>query len=319
MTDHEFTGKVSNLRWLLSDAQREDQPAGEVSPKSLITESATSSEDPATPASTRQVKSLLLNDSTLFEIFWHLQREPTEKAQMFLKYVKSCEHLNASTVEDWLRDRQSQRSQSISSPMSHTRTSSVTSADDRSKIFNSNTEATVLKRADTAFLNSSPRTLLEVPTHGPHVTIGVVKRAVDMFFLSTGMMFYIVPREQLDEILDSLPFPDIAPFTAVLKSSTTLQSRARLAELCGMAAVGLLYLRIADEGKAPPAKLGHYFYSITKQMLDSAIEANPLRAMKVCALLTLYNIYVKASVALAYVGASYLLSSSHRLLTLRQS
>lgn len=39
-------------------------------------------------------------------------------------------------------------------------------------------------------------------------------------------------------------------------------------------------------------------------MLDSAIEANPLRAMKMCALLAMYNVVVKGSVALAYVGLS---------------
>jgi hypothetical protein len=75
-----------------------------------------------------------------------------------------------------------------------------------------------------------------------------------------------------------------------------------MCELCGMAAVGVLYMRIDDSSAS--AELASNFYSITKHFLDNAIEADPLRATKVCALLALYNIVLHASVALAYVGRS---------------
>ncbi|KAF2121462.1 hypothetical protein BDV96DRAFT_213376 [Lophiotrema nucula] len=133
-------------------------------------------------------------------------------------------------------------------------------------------------------------------------TIATIKLAVDIFFKSSCLLFYIIPKEQIETILmGDLQQPDETPFVEVLSTCSTLEARARLAELCGMAAVGLLYLRESDDQTNPPARLGDYFYNMTKQLLDSAIEANPFRAMKVCALLCMYNIYIHAQVAVAFV------------------
>lgn len=290
----EFSGKISNLQWLLRASPQEAGPIKATLPDIENADSALSQEGSASPVSTREVHQSLVTNSTLLEIFWHLQREPAEKARMFLEHVKNSEQIRASNVEEWLHDPPGHRTDS---PFSQSRRMSNAST------ANSLATRTANRSANDATSHVSPNSEVDQAQNlGFHVTIATVKRAVDMFFRSTGMLFYIVPKEQLDAILDSIQLPDNTPFTAILKSSISLQARARLAELCGMAAVGLLYLRISDEERAPPAKLAHYFYSITKQMLDSAVEANPLRAMKVCALLALYNIYVKARVALAYVG-----------------
>jgi hypothetical protein len=140
----------------------------------------------------------------------------------------------------------------------------------------------------------------------PFVTVATVRGAVDMFFKATGLLFYVFPKEQADSIqhdlLNEAEYPGDTLFTAILRKSNSVQKRAQLAEICGAAGVGLLYLRLLDKQQPPPLGLSDYFYSTTKQMLDSAIKANPLRAMKVCALLAMYNIVVKGSVALAYVG-----------------
>jgi hypothetical protein len=240
-------------------------------------------------------------NSALLETFWHLQRASGEDALEFLDLVRSSSPQDVSSIEQWLRDRRTPRTDSVST----TRDASNSPIYERPAVHSPNWGGDGMPRR---LSNAASDGLPEQQPVGQHVSVGTVKRAVDMFYRSTGLLFYIVPKAQIDSILADATesahcnFPEDAPFTTVLKSSTSLQARARLAELCGMAAIGLLYLRISDEERAPPAKLGHYFYSITKQMLDSSIEANPLRAMKVCALLTLYNIYVKAGVALAYVG-----------------
>lgn len=243
--------------------------------------------------------------SALFETFWNLQRESNEDAESLMQHVQDCGTFDSASIEAWLRNRQSQR---IDSPFSQSHSTSASSIDEPELPRTPKLDVgDSLMETSTTPMEVISETTGKVRTMGDHITIATVKRAVEMFFCSTGLLFYIVPKDQQAALFycaqdcGDTSLPDTAPFMDVLRNSVSLQARARLAEICGMAAIGLLYLRISDEENAPPANLGHYFYSITKQMLDSAMEANPMRAMKVCALLALYNIYVKARVSLAYV------------------
>lgn len=70
-----------------------------------------------------------------------------------------------------------------------------------------------------------------------------------------------------------------------------------MCEVCASAAVGSQY----SHGKVS-AQAGHQFYNIARHLLDDAIQVDPLRGMKVCALLAMYNIVIKGSVALAFIG-----------------
>lgn len=302
----EFTGKLSNLQWSRRESQPEFDRDMETSPKSTGHDSGIPRDGPVSPVSNMQQNSPQFGNSALLETFWHLQRASGEDALEFLDLVRSSSPQDTSSIEQWLRARQTPRTDDSTST---THDASNSPIYERPAVNSPNWSGNGLDRR----LSNAASDVLPEQQHpqGQHVTVGTVKRAVDMFYRSTGLLFYIVPKAQIDTILTEATesthsnFPEDAPFTTILKSSTSLQARARLAELCGMAAIGLLYLRISDQERAPPAKLGHYFYSITKQMLDSSIEANPLRSMKVCALLTLYNIYVKAGVALAYVGMTH--------------
>jgi hypothetical protein len=72
--------------------------------------------------------------------------------------------------------------------------------------------------------------------------------------------------------------------------------------LAGMASIGVVHAQLADPATAPPAELADYFYAVAKLSLDVAIEHNPLHAVKICALIAMYNIIVHATVSLAYLG-----------------
>jgi hypothetical protein len=240
-------------------------------------------------------------DSALLEIYWYLQTKSEGEAQEFLKYIRSNGPLSLMSTHKWLQDRQT----SIAHPQSTSLTvlheplvgKKVKLGDESPR----KQWKTIVGINDQPIYESS-----EAERCSPLVTVATVRSAVDMFFKATGLLFYVFPKEQADSIqhdlLNEAEYPGDTPFTAILRKSNSAHKRAQLAEICGVAGVGLLYLRLLDKQQPPPLGLSDYFYSTTKQMLDSTIETNPLRAMKVCALLAMYNIVVKGSVALAYVG-----------------
>jgi hypothetical protein len=70
-----------------------------------------------------------------------------------------------------------------------------------------------------------------------------------------------------------------------------------------MAAIGTLYLRIpTDLEWHPSTEMAEYFYSLAKHLLDYCVQTCPLRAMKTCSLLAMYNVGLRATVSLSYVG-----------------
>jgi hypothetical protein len=87
------------------------------------------------------------------------------------------------------------------------------------------------------------------------------------------------------------------------------------AELAGMASIGIVHAQLANPTTAPLAELGEYFYAVAKLGLDTAIVYNPLRAVKLCTLIAMYNIIIHATVALAYLGKCDINCSFRRLLT----
>lgn len=242
---------------------------------------------------------------SLLEMFWYLQTTSAKDAQDFLAFMRSGAAVGVETMQNWVQERQSvgngvepgssqqQLMSDISPPTDHS--ADVAILDVERVADDPDPEADVFALAQT-LANQFP--------HWPQAaTVDTVRNAINMFFLCTGSLFHVFSRDEVDVILDELgDFQPEDAFVDVLTKDPSLQHNARIAEVCGMAAVGILYLRISDEHPVPPAELAEYFYIITRRKLDSAIRASPLRAMKVCALLAMYNIVLKGSVALAYVG-----------------
>ncbi|KAF2739028.1 hypothetical protein EJ04DRAFT_519958 [Polyplosphaeria fusca] len=232
-----------------------------------------------------------MDSSTLLQVLWYMQTESAIDAHEFLEIANSQSVLDG--YSQWLESR--------------------------GEHLDKFTQATRLQ--DSSHQSKACPTIQPTVEARPKerrishdTTIGTVKLAVDVFFKSTCLLFYTIPSEQVEAILDGdFQMDNDTPFVYVLKRANTLQRKARLAELCGMAAVGVVFLREREDGEIPPAQLGDFLYCITKQLLDCAIEVNPFRAMKVCALLCMYNIFNKARVATAFVEFGLGLAKSHKL------
>ena len=135
-------------------------------------------------------------------------------------------------------------------------------------------------------------------------TVDGLHGPLEMFFNCVGALFYIMNREEVQTRIATMTASgnNHTPLGNFFSNGSSLQLRTYAAELAGMAAIGVVHSQLADPATAPPADLADYFYAVAKHGLDSAILYNPLRAMKVCALVGMYNIVVKATVALAYIG-----------------
>lgn len=110
--------------------------------------------------------------------------------------------------------------------------------------------------------------------------------AFHYFIKCTGTLFHIFTADQGNAALDD-----------VLRCEDGAFPKISLCEVCAIAAVGAQYSR----GKIS-ASAGENFYNLAKHFLDDVIECDPLRGMKVCTLLAMYNIVIKGTVALAFIG-----------------
>ncbi|CAG5149096.1 uncharacterized protein ALTATR162_LOCUS2297 [Alternaria atra] len=135
-------------------------------------------------------------------------------------------------------------------------------------------------------------------------SVDKINGPLEMFFNCVGALFYIMNRDDVQISITALKASGNGhtPLGDMFNNGSRTQLRTYAAELAGMAAIGVVHSQLADPATAPPPELADYFYAVAKHGLDSAISYSPLRAMKVCALLGMYNIVVKATVALAYIG-----------------
>jgi len=110
------------------------------------------------------------------------------------------------------------------------------------------------------------------------------KKAMARLHDFTGSLFHSFTSEEIQEMTAEID-----------KKELSHLSKASLCEISSMAAISSLYSRgeVASE-------LSESLYVVAKHFLDDAIEADPYRAIKVCVLLSMYNIVNKGTVALAY-------------------
>jgi hypothetical protein len=218
--------------------------------------------------------------TTAMEILWFLQTQPIDAAREALNQIR-----NRGALE-FFSDR------TISTPNNfHTLQSNQQNPHDENRVS--------LQRYD--FYENFP------DSH--FVTISTVRRAVAMYFKAPGLLFHVINEGDAGRLLDQAfeNYEEMTMFRNVIHNSTTSLERARLAEIAGMAAVGLLYLYWGDH-QPGDSRIDAYFYNIARQCLDDAIGTDPLRAMKVCAFIALYNMVVKARVAIVYIGKSHAIS-----------
>jgi hypothetical protein len=145
-------------------------------------------------------------------------------------------------------------------------------------------------------------------------SVDKINGPLEMFFNCVGALFYIMNPDDVQVSITAMKASGNGhtPLGDVFNNGSKSQLRTYAAELAGMAAIGVVHSQLADPATAPPPELADYFYAVAKHGLDSAILYSPIRAMKVCALLGMYNIVVKATVALAYIGMILNLDTSSK-------
>lgn len=115
-----------------------------------------------------------------------------------------------------------------------------------------------------------------------------VARATRGFFKCSGRLFHVFTEMQVAEFHDTVYGGSNNPNIAYSNSVCCLMS---------VAAVGAQYEHGTYELQTEAA-----FYDIARHYFDSVVQGETLSAIKVCALLALYNILAKAAVALSYAG-----------------
>ncbi|KAJ4286421.1 hypothetical protein N0V90_013120 [Kalmusia sp. IMI 367209] len=135
------------------------------------------------------------------------------------------------------------------------------------------------------------------------ITITTVKIAIKKYFQSTAAHFYVISEYQAREILARAldRYTEGTIFNQAVYDANTGEERARIAEIAGMAAIGLLYNQVAEH-KAGHYNPDRYFYAVAREFFYDATEVDPLRAMKIRALLAMYNLLGKARSAIIYVA-----------------
>ncbi|QKD57570.2 uncharacterized protein FOBCDRAFT_140392 [Fusarium oxysporum Fo47] len=124
--------------------------------------------------------------------------------------------------------------------------------------------------------------------------------AVESFFSSSGKLFHVFSREQVSGYYKDVFGRDGCPIP---------RQKTAICCLAAVAAVGVQYnagdFEVAIEG---------VFYDLARQFFGSFMEEQPLDAIKVCALLAMYNIMNKATVSLAYIEIGLNMSKKHNLI-----
>ncbi|KAK7942524.1 uncharacterized protein PG986_011637 [Apiospora aurea] len=128
---------------------------------------------------------------------------------------------------------------------------------------------------------TSTFTALAAGSPGPDA----VEKGIESFFRHSGKLFHVFTEEQISD------------YHYQRLSGTTEKSRNyATCVVSAVAAVGLQYLPDDTNALAEQS-----LYAIARHYYDFLLEFNPLEAMKVCALFVLYNIFARATVALAYI------------------
>jgi hypothetical protein len=124
----------------------------------------------------------------------------------------------------------------------------------------------------------------------------VVNEAVTIFYDSSGPLFHVFTRAQALALCAGIYDPARA-------HDISDSMRADVACVAAIASVGAQYMNGGIDGD-----LDSRLYEISRGSFEAVIEERPLDAIKISALLAMFNIMTKATTAITYVGMSNHLS-----------
>ncbi|KAL1872981.1 hypothetical protein Daus18300_004122 [Diaporthe australafricana] len=135
-------------------------------------------------------------------------------------------------------------------------------------------------------------------SHGlPLIDVNATRTAIDSFYSSSGKIFHAFNKQQTERALSNIIEHQGVPYEA---------HQADVCCVMAIAAVGAQYVNSRETDKPQEET----FYEAAKRYFDYVVENQPLDAVKICALLAMFNTFGKAMVALAYIDIG--LSMSRR-------
>jgi hypothetical protein len=241
----------------------------------------------------------LENDkSALFEILWYLQTKSPDQATALLEFLRSNQGGDMGAILRHFSQYRQEQSH-VNTPSDMTMHSSKQPATpSASDTTNSSSSLTHLLDARGLV---QPDTAASLSTRTKFASAHDLAGPLEWFFNCVGALFYVMDPNEVQKSIESIEDVRV-PLGEIVANNKDGRTTTIAAELAGMASIGVVHAQLADPSTAPPAELGDYFYAVCKLGLDAAIVYNPLRAVKICALIAMYNIIVHATVALAYLG-----------------
>jgi hypothetical protein len=248
------------------------------------------------------IQELERDKSDLYEILWYLQTKSPEQATALLELLRSNQEGGVGAVlQHFAQYRQE---------FSHLNTTASNASSSSSSQHGAASLVPVLSEPldlpgllDARGGATQPASVASISTRAHHATARDLVGPLEWFFNCVGALFYIMSPVEVDKNIQSIQQVQV-PLGDIVSTNDDPKMTTIAAELAGMAAIGVVHATLADPSKAPPAELADYFYEVAKNGLDAAIEYSPLSAIRICALIAMYNIIVHATVALSYLGTS---------------
>jgi hypothetical protein len=244
----------------------------------------------------------LENDkSALYEILWYLQTTSPEQATTLLDRLRANKDNDIGATLQHFAQHRREPSDATSSASK----AALTAASPKQNVTLS--DSNMPKSLDLPGLLDGRKSIqsddLAAVTGRSHhaATVQGLEGPLQWFFNCVGALFYITNREEVQKNIESLDEIHV-PLGDIVTSNKDLKKITVAAEIAGMASIGIVHAHLANSAAAPPVELSDYFYTVAKLGLDASIRYDPLRAVKICALLAMYNVIVHATVALAYLG-----------------
>lgn len=241
----------------------------------------------------------LENDkSALYETLWYLQTKSPEQATDLLAFLRSNQAGDMGLILQHF-------SQYRRGPPND-KTPSDSTFHSSEQAANCSTSGMTDASSNLAHMLDArgliqPDTVASLFTRTNFATAHDLAGPLKWFFNCVGALFYIMDPEEVHKSIGSLEDVRL-PLGDMVAKNQDGRTTTIAAELAGMASIGVIHAQLADPATAPPAELGDYFYAVARLGLDAAIEYSPRRAVKICALIAMYNIIVHATIALAYLG-----------------
>ncbi|KAG7131588.1 Regulatory protein GAL4 like [Verticillium longisporum] len=251
------------------------------------------------------------------KLFYALQVKPGEEADRLLQQIRCADDFRS--LPD-LKDDTSPLGVSGSTCISHgasSLSSSATGSEEQSLGSVTPARKSALARLyQESHVGDDTLGKAHVTTHSPALrelaadasaflislvipSASITQAAVDSFFSSSGKLFHVFSREQVLGYYKDVFGSDGCPIPS---------QKTAVCCLAAVAAVGVQY----NAGDFDVGIDG-VFYDVARHFFGNFIEEQPLDAIKVCALLAMYNIMNKTTASLAYIEVGLSMSKRHNL------